>query len=649
MIIFFSYRAAKGCLASIKLIVLTALFVISSNIASGQTEKRILVDSLLRVSTLLPYSDPDSAIKIATIARDLSLSLKDSTRLAESYFRIMGGYYVQGQYADAFQNFLIAKDISHHINNQKLIARSHGSMALFHESVGNFLMAIDESRSALRIYKKIDDGERVVTALNNLGQLYMEVGYFDSARVVLSDAEHYFANAPEHYRNMVQLQSLRYFVKTKNFAELKRQLPRFQNVLMNGRDRGSYHWFMAEINFNDREFQSAHDQILLAVKNYRETKNLRLMYVNAYPLMVKILTALGRYKDALQWSSEQQAGLTGIENQKMQNMVQLYGAQQKRNELLNRDNSIKILTQQNDLQRLEIKQTNLILAFSIFATLLLVVLSVLIYARYKTSKEKELLSKDLELARNAEEIKNKQILLLNTERQMAELKLTALRAQMNPHFIFNALTSIQSCIYSNRNEVAMKYLSRFAKLLRMILETSDQPVILLTDEIKMLQLYMDLESLRFNHEIVFTVDVSPELLRDEKVVVPSLILQPFVENSVKHAFRDKQQTKHVTVKVDVSEERVNYTIEDNGVGYLVGGKSQAGHQSKGLDIVHEKLETFASGKDYEFNIADLSTEGKTGTRVHVAFPYVIQGMPEQESYKGHKFQHNIIQEDKSAL
>jgi ligand-binding sensor domain-containing protein/two-component sensor histidine kinase len=152
--------------------------------------------------------------------------------------------------------------------------------------------------------------------------------------------------------------------------------------------------------------------------------------------------------------------------------------------------------------------------------------------------------------------------------KLALSQLTALRSQMNPHFLFNVLNSVQGLIYANKKNDASEYLGKFSDLMRKILEISNKKVISLREEIDMLTTYIELESGRFEEGFEYVINIAPEL-DAESIKLPTMIVQPFVENAIKHGLMHKKGHKSLTIncaKSEVYPQYVLIAIEDNGVG-----------------------------------------------------------------------------------
>lgn len=157
--------------------------------------------------------------------------------------------------------------------------------------------------------------------------------------------------------------------------------------------------------------------------------------------------------------------------------------------------------------------------------------------------------------------KNKQKQELN-RRRIRELELRAIRSQMNPHFIFNALSSIQNLINRSANQEANKYLIDFSRLLRKVLATSEKKLVPLSDEIEQLQLYLKLEQLRFPFSYSLTVD---ENIQPDTIEIPGMLIQPFVENAVKHGIAPRG-TGEITIRLSLQNQLLIIDITDDGPG-----------------------------------------------------------------------------------
>jgi ligand-binding sensor domain-containing protein len=211
------------------------------------------------------------------------------------------------------------------------------------------------------------------------------------------------------------------------------------------------------------------------------------------------------------------------------------------------------------------------------------------------------------------------------QQQMAQLEMKALRAQMNPHFIFNALNSIQTFMMKNETEQALSYLSRFARLIRNVLDTSQLNIIPVSKEVKMLENYLELEKLRFADQFSYEITIDDELDPDY-TDIPTMVLQPFVENAIWHGLLHKKEKGNVTIAFHKVKDRVLCIIMDDGIGRTGSAalRQQSAHNSRGLQITRDRLALYNKrfNLDATFDIEDLyDGEGMPcGTRVNVWLP-----------------------------
>src|SRR6185503_2433203 len=169
-------------------------------------------------------------------------------------------------------------------------------------------------------------------------------------------------------------------------------------------------------------------------------------------------------------------------------------------------------------------------------------------------------------ARAEEEKKEAKSILMDTQRKMTEIEMQALRAQMNPHFIFNCLNSINRYIVKSDQVTASLYLTRFAKLIRLILDNSNSRTVILTNELEALKLYIEMEALRFDKKFSYNITIEKNLSTDN-IDVPPLIIQPYVENAIWHGLLHKESDGRLDIYVNmIDENMLQCIIEDNGVG-----------------------------------------------------------------------------------
>ncbi|HEX6889469.1 MAG TPA: PAS domain S-box protein [Chryseolinea sp.] len=214
--------------------------------------------------------------------------------------------------------------------------------------------------------------------------------------------------------------------------------------------------------------------------------------------------------------------------------------------------------------------------------------------------------------------------LAEANKKVAELKLMALRSAMSPHFVFNVLNSIQYYIAKNDRLNAINYLSTFSKLIRSILNHSVNNKIKLSDEIEMLKNYVQLEMTRFENKFNFILDVDPEVDIDT-IEIPSLLIQPYVENAILHGLYKKQNQGTLRIRINETEGALVFEIEDDGIGREAAIKLRKEnfptHKSMGIKLTEERLRLINEYHRAAFEIEDLVNEnGPCGTRVRISVP-----------------------------
>lgn len=216
------------------------------------------------------------------------------------------------------------------------------------------------------------------------------------------------------------------------------------------------------------------------------------------------------------------------------------------------------------------------------------------------------------------EVKEKAVQLLDIQKRLAESQLMALRAQMNPHFVFNCLNSIQECIVTAKYGEASLYLNKFAKLFRMLLNNSGRGMITLAEEIEVLELYLSLEHMRFEKSFSYDIDIDEDLEISE-ILIPSMLLQPFVENALWHGLMHKDGERKLQISFEsIDDELYRCTIDDNGIGrekarQLKAAKNgSSAHQSRGMQITADRVDLMhRQGQAASIKILDKHDERGT--------------------------------------
>ena len=215
--------------------------------------------------------------------------------------------------------------------------------------------------------------------------------------------------------------------------------------------------------------------------------------------------------------------------------------------------------------------------------------------------------------------------------RLIQIEMRALRAQMNPHFIFNVLNSIKLFMVQNDAQTAANYLTKFAKLIRLILNNSKSQMIMMEDELESLKLYIEIENFRFNNKFDYKIQVS-DSIDPEFVELPPLILQPYVENAIWHGLMHKKDERGlllIDVKM-IEDESIIFTIEDNGIGRKAAAEMKSNTARKtqfksiGMELTQDRVAMTNQfyGTKASIEVTDLMKDNgeAAGTRVVVKLP-----------------------------
>lgn len=227
----------------------------------------------------------------------------------------------------------------------------------------------------------------------------------------------------------------------------------------------------------------------------------------------------------------------------------------------------------------------------------------------------------------ADDIRRKKEELDKMNNQVAQLELASLRSQMNPHFIFNSLNSVQKYIWENKEEDAAEYLAKFAKLMRAILENSRKDLVTLKEEIDILKIYIELEHRRSNGQFDYSIKTD-ERLNQDATLIPPMLMQPFIENAIWHGLNKKQSKGNLSVTLKQQDNKLICVIDDDGVGRQPKTQSSAREKkSLGIEITQQRINRLMETTKQEASISffDKTSDGvSSGTTVTITLPLQIQ-------------------------
>lgn len=330
-----------------------------------------------------------------------------------------------------------------------------------------------------------------------------------------------------------------------------------------------------------------------------EKFNLRESSARASHLLSELFEKKSEFKQALVYNIKAERLDEEVLNEStvryVNDIIFRYDSEKKSNE-------IEVLAKENEIVRLKLRKNHTSLLVAGFGLLLL---SGVLYILYRQNQ-------------------------LRNDKKLLTLEQSMLRSQMNPHFLFNSLNSIKLYIINNEKKNAVHYLNKFSKLVRKILEASSLKEISLAEELETVELYMNIENIRFSNEINFEIKIDKDI-DVHTAKIPSLILQPFLENALWHGLSSKEGEKNINLHVSKGSDKfINISISDNGVGReaaeVIKKSKVLKRKSVGIEITKERLANFS--RDYQntfdVTIIDLydAEDNPTGTKVVLHIPTI---------------------------
>ena len=599
-----------------------------------------------------PNLNLDSARAYADRIQDLGRSLNDEGGQAYSHFyygtiaRRKADYHIGLDHFQEFTDYYVRK------GDSTKVAHALFQMASLHTELGQYETAIQILYRALRIHELEEDPSNANFVLNGIGIILKRTGRF--------------AEAIEAYQKILDTDSMNsdaslnmgnvYMEMNKPLKAEKQYRKSLKLDLQNGDSLAASYTLenLGSLCITRGELDSAltYHQLALDIRNRYPNKRLQALslsqmgylymarkeyqraldYLKRAEEMQAQLNTLELRKDILSYTSKVYAAMGSFKEayhyQNLTNQVKDSLVNEETNRTINeirtqyetekKDQQVKSLTQEKAIKEQEVsRQATLKWAFIICTTLIAFFSGVMIYLFRQKLKNQQLVAQ-----------KDQKLKEAYYRQEVSELKMEALRAQINPHFIFNCMNSINRLILEEDTEQASYYLAKFSKLIRMILENSDQSSVTLQDEIALLEGYIQLESLRFSEKMEYHIEMD-ESINPDAVYLPSMILQPFVENAIWHGLMHKNDEEMGIIDIHVREYegKLYCTIQDNGIGRerarALQEQSVLKNKSMGLKITRERLKLWSSEKwESLVNIVDLknSLNEGIGTRVEISLP-----------------------------
>jgi tetratricopeptide (TPR) repeat protein len=592
------------------------------------------------ISSQFMYSDPQQMLeygrKALTIAQNTSQKLEEGN----AYLNIGTAYIILGQYEKSLDHFVWAKSVfeavdSNEYPSQKIemyMARTYGSIGIVFSEQSNYTRALeyyfksvsiyerlkDEGRSAkiynnigvayraqnenqkalnyflksLEIQKKLSDPNIGIT-LTNIANIYFNQTKFDLAFEFYTEAKKNIEKYPNPRALGEWFNNIGMYYKARNYPqEAKSSWENAINTFNNIEDKFGLtdtYYYLAELYLEQNQTTKALDNANTALSLAKDIEVLEIQ-VKTEQLLSNIYEKRGETTEALEHLKQQtllKDSLVKINNNRKAIEATLSYEFEKK-ELLRKEESEK----RELLLKEEAKNSRMMLIAGALILILILGISFLIYNRSTLKKT------------------------LTLQKELAEYEQKALHLQMNPHFVFNCLGSISSFIVQNGTDSAIKYLSKFSKLMRLTLEYSKASLIPIDKEIEGLDNYLQLEQLRFNDKFNYSITKDPKI--EDDVALPPLLIQPFIENAIIHGVMPKKEEGRISISFSIEEESLVCVILDDGIGINTSvmnkENSVLAHKSMALGIIKKRLEMISESTDQKASIQ--TEELKKNNQVH---------------------------------
>lgn len=501
----------------------------------------------------------------------------------------------------AFEMHFRALQVAEEINDVRNITIATNSIGNIRLSSGKFQEAIEEFTKSLKLEQESNNDLGVAINLGNLGYAY--------------EGLHQMDKAIEYYKRSLAVNekigdpkgmAICYtclgtaYQKKKNYPLAMEYLQKA--LAVNDKVDDKVH--LAESNLAIGQLLNEEGKLEEARKYIDEAVNLALRWDFKF-ILQDAYKALGenyRYADDFDKSIDYtNLSLKYKDTLLEEKYTTEYAQVEAMYEVHQKDNQIKLLQQEQDINQLRIRR-NLAIAIALAGFLFMLIVGGFFYIRHRN---------------------------LQANRQTLQLELRSLRSQMNPHFIFNSLSSIHRYIWSNNQEEASDYLTKFSKLMRMILDNSQHTFIPLNKELESLRLYLDLEALRCNNVFDYRIQVA-ENINDEEVLIPPMIIQPYVENAIWHGLVHRKEKKgQLDIEVSLNGKVLEVMVTDNGIGRKMAmeikEKKDRTHHSMGMKVTEGRIALIRkinNTKDANVEVTDLEDNGgqAAGTQVKIILP-----------------------------
>lgn len=545
---------------------------------------------LIKISSNSMHEDPNKAMRYVDEALNINQAISNKKGEAYAYRQFGNIYYVKADNLGAMEVYQKALGIAKIIRDSKLEISLYNNLGNIYADLKQNKKALENYNALLKSSKEQKDNSGQIKALCNIGIIYNDMDMYSDAILNLKKALSIADIEKNNFYRAAIINNIGLVYKDKK--DYKSALENYSEAIL-----------IAE-SINNK-------YILASSLNSIGKVNLLLGNFDVAQKNAEKALQIAIDMDAVEWQADSWKVIsTALENFKKDEEA-LYAykkyivlrdsvlSEEKKSEITRNEMQFQLERQEDEAEAL-INEQKIIKNFAFAGGAFLLLTSAIGYLLYKRKR-------DALYAKKMAEFKTK----------VAETELKALRSQMNPHFIFNALNSISDYISKNEAKKANEYLLKFARLTRAILENSEKKTIFLDEDLELLELYVQIESLRVKNKINYKVTLEG-VIEPENILVPSMILQPFIENSIWHGIAKKETAGHIEVNIKEASGMLVCSVKDNGGRSEVGGVKINPKKSLGVNITKSRIEILNQLKKIKGSV--VTKQLPDGYFVELKFP-----------------------------
>ena len=565
----------------------------------------------------------EEAYKIVKWQYEKSLIAKDMIQMYNALSFIGVIHYQQGNFDSAFYFYQKSQEIAIEEKNDVWISDDLTGFGTLFRAIGDYKTALNYYREVFQtdtrktIQSRIDGSYETWTRME-YAELFALLHQFDSAwhyyhaydttNITAKDLRVYLVSTGETYFLQKEyMKALHNFLRGLVMHRKLNDRNEIKRVLL---DIAKTYF---ALNKNKEALQYAQEGLAMSL----ETKS-RQFVRDGYYILYHVYNRLHKTDSAYVYYQKYIRTRDIVVSDQTKGKFAAYKYEQQINSI---NNERLISQQQLKIEQQRLSQSSLQKKILISGLVGMIILSGIIFRTVLLRRKNE---------KNLREIVENelQIQKLENQKKLAELEMQALRAQMNPHFIFNSLSAINMFILENNKLQASEYLTKFSKLIRLILQNSKEDFITLECELDALQLYLELESLRFENKFTYSIILN-ESIDATAIKLPPLIIQPYVENAIWHGLMQKKQSGYLEIELFAEGRLLFCKITDNGIGRKKAGelksKSALTYKSMGMNITaariamlqqHHQNENFVVINDLVLPAGNIG-----GTEVIIKIPF----------------------------